>query len=102
MTNNRTELPEAGGTALRLLDKLLAERPMKVGHDFSEATRYLAVLRDELICRRRSNSSNQDHDQLVRINTVLTIVVGAHFPLAAVPWSQIEQARALLSVALNG
>ena len=101
MTSDCTELSQAGHTALQMIDKLLAERPVKVGHDFSEATRCLVAFRDGLIRHCRRNSSNQDRERLSKVNTVLAVIVGAHFPLAGIPWSQIEQARALLVVTLS-
>ena len=101
MTSDRIQSSEAGRTALQVIDKLLAERPEKIGHDFSEATRCLAAFRDELIHNRRSNPSSQDRERLAKVNTVLAVVVGAHFPLGDIPWSQLEQARALLAVTLR-
>lgn len=101
VTSGSTEPPQAGHTALQMIDKLLAERPVKVGHDFSEATRCLAAFRDDLIRHCRRNSSNEDRERLAKVNMVLAVIVGAHFPLAGIPWSQIEQARTLLVATLG-
>lgn len=101
MTSDHTQPSEPGHTALRLVDKLLAERPTKVGHDFSEATRCLAAFRDELIHHSRANPSSQDRERLAKVNTVLAVIVGAHFPLGEIPWSQIEKARGLLAATLG-
>ena len=83
--------------ALRLIDKLLAERPERVGHDFSEATRCLTACRDELIEAWRHSGGDTDRQRLTRVNAVLSVVVGGHFPLGQVPWKSIEQARAQLA-----
>jgi hypothetical protein len=101
VTGNDTESSRPGHIALRIIDKLLAERPVKVGHDFSEATRCLSAFRDELIDRGRHNPSSLDHKRLASVNTVLAVIVGAHFPLGEIPWSKVEQARSLLATALN-
>jgi formate dehydrogenase major subunit len=86
---------DAGARALALVDKLLAERPEKVGHDFSEATRRITTLRDEMIARYRAGTlPRRDLDD---INAVLSVVMGGHFPLGAVPWEMIELARARLA-----
>jgi hypothetical protein len=101
VTGNDTESPKPGHAALRIVDKLLVERPTKVGHDFSEATRCLSAFRDELIDHCRRNPSTADRQRLTSVNTVLAIVVGAHFPLGDIPWPKVEQARSLLATALN-
>lgn len=85
-----TGTSDAGERALALMDKLLAERPEKVSHDFSETTRCLTALRDELIGRVRQGAARRELDVA---NSVLSVVVGGYFPLGGVPWPQIEAAR---------
>ncbi len=88
--------------SLRLLDKLLAERPERVGHDFSEATRWICAYRDELIAIWRRTASEADRQRLAKVNAVLSVVLGGHYPLAEIPWDAIERARAqLASVAIS-
>ena len=82
-----------GERALALIDKLLSERPEKVGHDFSEATRCLAAFRDELISRFRETRAERDRARLDGVNAVLSVVVSGHFPLGDIPWGHIEKAR---------
>ncbi len=82
-----------GSEALRAVEKLLAERPHKEGHDFSEATRKLTSYRDALIGRWRQTHAEQDRRNLERANGVLSAIVGGHFPSGPVPWSLIERAR---------
>jgi formate dehydrogenase major subunit len=86
---------DAGARALALIDKLLAERPEKVGHDFSEATRCITTLRDEMIARYRAGTLPRR--ELDDINAVLSVIMGGHFPLGAVPWEKIATARARLA-----
>lgn len=81
----------AGPRALAMLDRLLAERPHRSGHDFSETTRCLTAYRDELIAQVRAG--HLERRLLEEINAVLSVVVGGHFPLGPVPWTHIEQAR---------
>ncbi len=80
--------------ALGMLDKLLAERPERVGHDFSAAVRWIAAYRDELTAEWRRTESAADRLRLGKVNAVLSVVVGGHYPLGKVPWQSIEQARA--------
>lgn len=84
---------KAATAALSLLDKLLVERPHRVGHDFSEATRWIAAYRDELISEWRRTRCETDRRRLAKVNAVLSVVVGGHYPLTDIPWTQIEQAR---------
>lgn len=79
--------------ALRAIDKLLADRPEKVGHDFSEATRRLTAWRKQLVERWRQTRAEADLSSLQRVNAAISVVVGGQFPLGSVPWSHIEQVR---------
>lgn len=90
-------MDRASEASLRLLDKLLAERPDRVGHDFSEATRWIAAYRDELIAEWRRTGSETDRQRLTKVNAVLSVVVGGHYPLEEIPWPHIERARAQLA-----
>jgi formate dehydrogenase major subunit len=91
-------MPDDLGTgALQAVDKLLADRPEKVGHDFSEATRRLTAYRDALITQWRQTHSEADRRQLERTNAVLSVIVGGQFPIGSVPWPHIERARADLA-----
>jgi formate dehydrogenase major subunit len=83
--------------ALRAIDKLLAERPEKVGPDFSSATSLLVALRDSQIARWRHSNAEPDHQRLALINSVLSVVIGGHFPPGGIPWPQIEKAREVLA-----
>ena len=83
--------------ALQAIDKLLAERPEKVGPEFSEATGLLVALRDSQIARWRHTNAEPDHQRLALINSVLSVVIGGHFPLGGIPWPQIEKAREVLA-----
>ena len=91
------ETAAIGLTALAKVDKVLSEKPHKVGHDFSEATRCLTQFRDALIVDYRQTGSEPDRERLEKVNAVLAVVVGGHFPLGEIPWPHIEKARALLA-----
>lgn len=90
-----------GQRALALMDKLLAERPEKVGHGFSETARCVAAYRDELIGRLRTQDSEAGRSRLDGVNAVLSVVVGGHFPLGGIPWDHIEKARGRLERVLR-
>ncbi len=83
--------------ALLTIDKLLAERPEKVGPEFSEATRRIVALRDGQIERWRHTNAEPDRQRLALINSVLSVVIGGHFPLGGIPWPQIAKARDVLA-----
>ncbi len=82
---------------LQRIDKLLAERPDKIGHEFSEATRCMTAYRDALVVAWRESRSEADRVRMVHANSVLSVVVGAHYPLGGVPWPHLEKARDLLA-----
>jgi len=93
---------DSGRAALRMIDKLLAERPEKVGHDFSEATRCLTAFRDSLISRFRETGAADDQKTLAKVNAVLAVIVGGHFPLGNIPWNLIEKSRDELAGVVGG
>jgi hypothetical protein len=78
--------PAALAAVLQAIDTVLAQRPRRSGPDFAEATRRLASYRDSL-------AAKGDRVRLEIANMALSVVVGGHFPLGEVPWSQIEAAR---------
>ena len=81
--------------AMRLLDKIVAEKPEKNGHDFSEAVRCLTALRDSLIAEHRGAADPPlpPDTHLRRLNGIIGAVVGGHFPIGALPWKSVEAAR---------
>ena len=99
------EHPEAdpGRRALECLDRLFAEKPTEgttraerrdLGHDFSETTRLMCGYRDVLIrAQRAAGVTSASQARLQQVNSVLSTVLGGHFPLGDIPWRQVEQAR---------
>ena len=91
-------MAEAGGReALAAIDRLLADRPNKIGHDFSAAIRHLAIWRDTLALRLREAATEYDPRALGKVNAVLSVILGGQFPLGQVPWPEIERVRNDLS-----
>ena len=84
---------EHSRAALAALDTLLADRPEKIGHDFSEATRCLTAWREHCIARWRETEAGEDRRFLERINAAISVVVGGQFPLGHVNWDSIESVR---------
>ncbi len=84
---------DLGAEALQAIDKLLADKPEKVGHDFSEASRRLCAWRDELVERWRLTRDEDDRRNLERVNAAISVVVGGQFPMGHVPWPEIEKVR---------
>jgi len=72
---------------------VLADRPNKVGHDFSVAIRHLAIWRDALAQRWRQSAAEIDRRALERVNAALSVILGGQFQLGQVPWPEIERVR---------
>ena len=95
--------PDPGRRALEALDRVLGERPKgatskqereQLGHDFSETTRCLSGYRDVLIhAQREAGTTPASQARLQRVNGVISVVLGGHFPLGDIPWTQVRQAR---------
>ncbi len=91
-----------GHEALALIDRVLAEKPDKNDHALSEATMRLAAFRDGLIADwRASGITPGQRRRLGHVNSVLTVVLGIHFPLGTVPWDELEKARSWLAEAVK-
>jgi hypothetical protein len=82
---------------LAAFDRLLAEQPERVSHGFSDATRKLTAFRAEAIAGLREAPSASGEARLERLNAVLSILVGTHYPLGAPNWDQLQQARDLFA-----
>jgi hypothetical protein len=78
---------------LAAIDKLLADRPEKSAHAFSEATRCLTAWRTKCITRWRETQAEEDRRRLERVNAALSVIVGGQFPLGSVQWDSIQSAR---------
>lgn len=88
------ELRRQGEAALATLDRIAkesdTERPSEV---LAEAVRHTVQLRDLLIARRRAGHSDGTQDWLDRTNAVLSLLVGAEYPIKAFHWTSVCQAR---------
>ncbi len=84
----------SGREALGYIDQALSEKPAKNDHALSQATMCLADLRDGIVARGRRATLDADGlKYLAHLNAVITVVLGIHFPLGDVPWSELEKAR---------
>lgn len=83
----------AAQKALAALDHALSNRPKQTGHDFSAATRCLTALREHVIVDMRGHPAAATRDHLARLNAVISVVYGGQFPIGAVPWDHVQQAR---------
>lgn len=77
--------------ALAALDAALAHRPAKDGHDFSHATMCLVDWRKRLT--DRLHKGEPVGPTLERVNALISVVIGAHFPLGEIHWPSVEKAR---------
>ena len=87
-----------GHEALAAIDQVLAERPRKNDHVLSHATICLSAFRDRLIADWRQNGIDPaQRRRLSHVNSVITVVLGIHFPLGEIPWDELDKARAWLA-----
>jgi hypothetical protein len=84
---------------LAALDRLLAERPEQVTHDFSAAMRCLTDWREVLVRRVRAAGDDSAADRhlyasaLRQLNAVVSAVYAGHYPLGRTDWELLSQAR---------
>jgi hypothetical protein len=84
---------QAQGAEARL-ERIIAEDPEPLSEAFSDVVRRLVRLRDELIDHRRRGVMDEvPPDWLDRTNAVLSLLVGAEYPVKAFHWDNICQAR---------
>ncbi|MBV9521902.1 MAG: hypothetical protein JO010_03870 [Alphaproteobacteria bacterium] len=102
MTAGREIWVDHGEAALGALDRCLAQGADKLGERIAEAVRRLVVLRDGLIARRRSGESTTfERDRLDRTNAIISLVVGAEFPIQGLHRERVQGARDALAAMLG-
>jgi hypothetical protein len=84
--------------AVAALDHALEDRPDKIYHDLAAAVRCLVQFRNELTARRREGEPN---DGLERCNAILSMVIGAEYPLAGLRRDRLRKARDELASVLG-
>ena len=89
---------DAGHRALRHLDEILAKEPKADPELFSECTRDLVSLRNELIARSREPEPGDGvRTGLAHVNAIISVVMAGHFPLGPIPWDELRKARSWLA-----
>ena len=92
-------MPEAhpGKKALQHIAEVLNGRPEKNDGALAMANRCLAAFREELIERvRHAHACDGDREKLGRLNAIISLVMGMHFPLGNPPWGEFEKAEVWL------
>jgi hypothetical protein len=79
--------------ALAALDKVLSEKPEKIGYDFSVAMKHLSAFHTGVAARVREAGTETDRLRLRRLNGVISAVYAGYFPLGPVPWETVQNAR---------
>jgi hypothetical protein len=89
MTNDEIDAATAA------LDRALRDSPDLVYDDLANAVRHVVKLRDGLIAARRRGDGTVDRlaKQLGRVNTILSQMVGAEYPLDGIRRERIEKLR---------
>jgi len=80
------------------MDQVLGKRPDKDDVALAACAQELCVYRDALIVRQRAAPPNAEARlRLSHVNAVLATVLAVHFPIDAVPWDELEKAKAWLA-----
>ena len=89
--------PRPGPEALEFVARVLEQRPFKDDHALSAATHRLAAFREVLIDAQRKTDATDGHrERLARLNAIIGVVMGMHFPLGKAPWGEFEKAQVWL------
>lgn len=88
---------DAGGKALELMNAVLAKRPDKDGHLLSEATLCLTDLREAITPDDWDGAPAAERARVARLNSIISVVMGLHFPVGSAPWDEFATARDSLS-----
>lgn len=84
--------------ALASLDRLLDEKPEELDAGLIAAVGCVVQLRDDLIaCARRGDGGPQVREELRQANTMISLLVGTHYPLVGVQWERLKTARDTLA-----
>jgi hypothetical protein len=83
-----------GQDALQAIDRALADKPVKHSHHFAVALEKLNLFRDDLLRHQRSFPPNQAGlERRMRLNGVISVIVGGEYPVGPLPWQEVEKAR---------
>jgi formate dehydrogenase major subunit len=84
----------SGPEVLQRIDKLLVDKPHRIGHDFSTATIALCAYRRAMLQRMENSAPSQKEvDRLNQLNSVISVVYGTHYPIGGPKWEPLETAR---------
>jgi hypothetical protein len=93
---------EDGAAAVAQLDHVLAERPGRLHAEMSEALRSVVRLRDGLIAELRAGTASPDQRRrLQEVNSIVSVVCGAEFPLVGIRLERVRKARDALQALLG-
>ena len=84
-------MSELFAQALGKIDQALAARPRTDADALTEAT--------QLLCAHRQQWADADgrSARLETLNSVISVVLAAHYPMGGTPWAQLESARGWLA-----
>lgn len=88
-----SETPDPGRNALEAMDQVLAKRPITDGEVLTRATLCLAELRERITPADWASAPRDEQERLARLNSIISVVMGLHFPLGPPPWGEFEKAR---------
>lgn len=86
------ELTQRYERALASLNEVLQDRPGIVHDDLEAATQSIVAVRDALLDAAR-HGATESKNALPQVNSLLSLIVSAEFPLVGLRWKRIESAR---------
>jgi hypothetical protein len=93
---------QPGHKAMEHARNVLAQRPHKDDHELTTATQCLADFRRELIvAQHKQGSQLKDGECLSRLNAIISVTMGMHFPLGNPPWEEFEKVLGWLDVLVD-
>ena len=79
--------------ACEAFTRIVDDKPEITHQTLAAAVRHIIQLRDALIVERRTTPSRQADEDLLRVNSVLSLASGAEFPLVGIRWERIIALR---------
>lgn len=98
----KPDVLQSGRDALGILDRMVAERPADHFQPMSEAVRKLIEMRNGLIAHHRADGGGKPPEgSLSDLNAMISVAIGAQYPIVGIKRERIEQTRDALRDWIN-
>lgn len=103
MSETTTRAIDLAEKAMAAIDRAVAQKPERNGHDFSAAVCCLTELREVLIGEfQAAPGTSRRRERLNCLNAVISMIVGGQYPIGGTPWRHVEDARTSFAQLLAG